>query len=522
MNKTLRVVIIKPSKYNPDGYVARFRWGFLPNSTGRFILSMIPPRLNGRTVETEYYDEAVYVPSEYQNRLHAEKGVTTLAMFVGVQSHQFQRAQDLAAYAVDHGCLAIVGGPHPMTCDTTMLQNRGISFALSEAEMIISEILTDAVVGELKPVYGGDRRWATEVEAPVIIPPTQHELGRYVFPMMGIYPARGCPFLCNFCSVIKIAGRRVRSQPIETTLKTLRLAKQAGVRLVMFTSDNLNKYAEAPELMQAMIDDKIGMKFLCQTDTQIERQPELLQLMAKAGCYHIFVGVESFNKRDLKGVHKGQNRPDTYIRIVELCREFGITSHFSNIIGFPDQDEQSIKEHMKVLRSVGPNSASFYVLTPIPGTEQYGEFMAQGLLEEKNLDRYDTTHRVWAHPNFKPGELERLLYWCYRDFYRLGQIAHHAWQRDRNSPTPITDTLGTVGSGIFHWASGALHRHPMSGGVIIRNRDNFREFLPYRRKYFGDVLENDLFPLPGNLTLSSHDEEINRKVNFVELRAKVS
>ena len=119
-----------------------------------------------------------------------------------------------------------------------MLQNRGVSFALAEAEMIWMQILKDAVHGELQPVYGADRRWAGELHAPVLIPPSERDLRRYIVPMLGIYPARGCPFTCNFCSVIKIAGRQVRSQPIETTMESLRKAKAAGVRMVMFTSDN--------------------------------------------------------------------------------------------------------------------------------------------------------------------------------------------------------------------------------------------------------------------------------------------
>src|SRR5207244_8446628 len=149
----------------------------------------------------------------------------------------------------------VIGGPHPMTCDTSMLQNRGVSFALAEAETIWLQILKDAIQGELQPVYGADQRWASELQAPVIIPPSKRDLRRYIVPMLGIYPARGCPFTCNFCSVIKIAGRAVRSQSIETTMESLRRAKAAGVRMVMFTSDNFNKYAEAKELLQQMIAD---------------------------------------------------------------------------------------------------------------------------------------------------------------------------------------------------------------------------------------------------------------------------
>ena len=83
--------------------------------------------------------------------------------------------------------------------------------------MIWLDILRDAIRGELLPVYGNEQRWTPQIDAPVLIPPSQRDLRRYVVTMLGIYPARGCPFTCNFCSVIKIAGRQIRSQSIEVT-----------------------------------------------------------------------------------------------------------------------------------------------------------------------------------------------------------------------------------------------------------------------------------------------------------------
>jgi hypothetical protein len=40
MTQPLRVVILKPSKYAADGYVDRFRWGFMPNSTVLHVRSL--------------------------------------------------------------------------------------------------------------------------------------------------------------------------------------------------------------------------------------------------------------------------------------------------------------------------------------------------------------------------------------------------------------------------------------------------------------------------------------------------
>ncbi len=190
MANKLKVVIIKPSKYGLDGYVQRFRWGFMPNSTVPYIKSMTPASLRGTPIEVHTVDEYVHTDLDYFSLLKKEVSCTTLLAVVGVQSHQFHRALDLAAYARRNGCLVVIGGPHPMTCDTSMLHGRGISFALAEAELIWSTILSDALAGELQPLYGEHQRWQQELEAPVLIPPGREDLRRYVTPMLGLYPAR--------------------------------------------------------------------------------------------------------------------------------------------------------------------------------------------------------------------------------------------------------------------------------------------------------------------------------------------
>jgi len=226
--KKLRVILLKPSKYGIHGFVDRFQRGFMPNAALPHLRSMTPSLLDGVPIETEAIDEYVQTDLDYLKLLHATDHPTLLAL-VGVQSHQLQRALDLAAYAMAHGVRhCVLGGPHPMTCDTSMLWGTGVSFALSEAETIWMQILRDAIQGELEPVYGNDRRWQQVLESPVVQPPSKRDLNRYIFPMLGLYPARGCPFTCSFCSVIKIAGRRVRSQDVETTIASLRAAKAAS------------------------------------------------------------------------------------------------------------------------------------------------------------------------------------------------------------------------------------------------------------------------------------------------------
>ena len=505
--KTLRVVILKPSKYGLNGRVERFHRGFMPNGTLPYLGSMTPHNFDCCAIETHLIDEYVQTDLEYQ-RLLEKAGTPTLLALAGVQSHQFHRSLDLAAYALDHGVEhCVIGGPHPMTCDTSMLQNRGVSFALSEAETIWTTILRDALHGELRPVYGERQRWQKKLHGPVLVPPSSEYLRCYIVPMMAIYPARGCPFTCNFCSVIKIAGREIRSQDIGVTLASLRAAKAAGVKMIMFTSDNFNKYPEAGLLLEAMIEEKIGLPFFVQCDTQIARQEQLVELLSKAGCFQIFVGVESFNRKILLAAHKAQNHPQLYGDIVRLCRRYGISTHFSNIIGFPEDTESGIREHVDTLIDLAPDLASFYILTPIPGTQQYDEFLADGRIYEKNLDRFDATCPTWRHDSLAPEQLTDLLFECYRRFYSLSHLVRRGlrnWKSEVRGTTLVDFVQGAVAHAFSRFAA---HRkmHPMSGGIGRVRLDGVHDYQRLRRKRFGF----DLVPLPNSLQLAREDILLN-------------
>ncbi len=497
--KKLEIVLLKPSKYRPDGVLERFESGFMPNATLSHIASLTPDEINGARVSVHYVDEYVQTEIEYLKLLHGDTDSIRLLALVGVQSHQFHRAIDLAAYARQHGVRhVVIGGPHPMTCDTTLLHNRGVSFALAEAELVWPRILSDAIDGELQPLYGEEQRWAQTIEDLVIKPPPAEEVSRYWVPMVGLYPVRGCPFVCNFCSVIKIAGRAVRYPGIDSIIESLKNVERNGIEYVMFTSDNFNKFPEAPELLEAMIRENINIKFFLQSDTQIVRQPELVELMARAGGVELFVGVESFDKVALKQMNKGHNRPDTYGEIVRLCKDAGIRSHFASIIGFPDQTEQGVHQHLQTMMALDPDIATFTIMTPIPGTEQYQDFRRKGLIYETNLDRFDTMTPTFYHEHIAPERLQDLLYEVAWEFYRNAMRKEYADEQIRNFM-------------IFcRWAA-SNRMHHMSGGTRQLSIDCAEDYLAYRTAVFEVGRE---LPLPDNLELSKKDAEFNRDVNW--------
>ena len=115
MRGPLRLVILKPSKYLRNGYVERFRKGFMPNSTLPHLRSLTPAWLDGTPIEVHTIDEYVYTDLKYFSLLQSGSRGKTLVALVGVQSHQFHRALDLAAYALQNDCLASISTVVQMT-----------------------------------------------------------------------------------------------------------------------------------------------------------------------------------------------------------------------------------------------------------------------------------------------------------------------------------------------------------------------------------------------------------------------
>lgn len=247
-----------------------------------------------------------------------------------------------------------------------------------------------------------------------------------------------------------------------------------------------------------MIDERLGLSFFVQCDTQIARQESFVERLAQAGCFQMFVGAESFNRQTLLAAHKGQNRPETYRDIVRLCRTYGISSHFSNIIGFPQDNEQSVSEHLTVLRELSPTWASFYILCPIPGTEQYDDFLAQGLITERNLDRFDTTCLTWRHANFTRERLSHLLFDCYRQFFSLGHASQNVQDEMKvRRQGLLRRSLGSMAMSLFSRYSASRQRHPMSGGIRRVRLDRADDYLRLRQRTYGFALA----PLPQSLQL---------------------
>ncbi len=165
---TLSVFLVKPSKYDDDGYVVRHWRGVLPSNTLACLHGLTEAvRRNGALgdvkVEVHLVDEAVAkVPLRAIARANRRPGEKAVVALVGVQTNQFCRASDLARELRREGVAVLLGGFHVsgmmslfsgISPEIQELIDVGVTIVAGEVEEHWAEILQAAHRGELQPIY---------------------------------------------------------------------------------------------------------------------------------------------------------------------------------------------------------------------------------------------------------------------------------------------------------------------------------------------------------------------------------
>lgn len=173
---------------------------------------------------------------------------------------------------------------------------------------------------------------------------------------------------------------------------------------------------------------------------------EILKTMRAAGCSHLVYGYESFSDQIMKRLGKGAT-PKTNIRSFFWTLEADIRPIPNQIIGFPSEDFDSLRDDMKAWKDLGIVVKPFFA-TPYPGSEWFSvyrksiEEQYDGDLEAFILDLGDAT-RITAtiSQNFTPVELlglrELMLEFDFKRITEYEQI----WRANHRIPDEHPSTL---------------------------------------------------------------------------------
>jgi len=442
--KTLRVILIKPSKYDDEGYVVRFWRGVLPGNSLN-VLHGLTEDVKRRgvfgdiTIQVDTFDEtAEKVPVKQIVRWSRHPATKLVVCLVGVQTNQFPRALVLGREFRARGIDVIMGGFHTSgTINMLGDQEPDIQELFRESIIVVSGeveghwegILADVLNGQLKPLYSyaQDLKSLVDIEKappPVMSPKSMKHFASRTFGT--VETSRGCPFTCTFCTIINVQGRTMRERSPQSIADLVRKNYlEQGFDFYFFTDDNFARKKQWRETFEALMrlrQEGIKITFMMQVD--LARKPkDFVRLAAEAGCTQVFIGMESVNPQNLKAESKSQNKVSEYRKIIQEWHDAGILVQCGYIIGLPFDTQDQVRQDIQFLMDeIQPDVGSFFMLTPLPGSHDHLEMRKRGEWMDPDFNKRDSFHATVRHPNMTAGEWTEAYEEAWRAFYSKENI----------------------------------------------------------------------------------------------------
>ncbi|HUW73278.1 MAG TPA: radical SAM protein [Methyloceanibacter sp.] len=505
-------ILIKPSHYDKDGYVVQWIRSTMPSNSlaavyglalGAAERNLLGPDL---PIDVHAMDETnTRVKTKDIIRRIEDSGGLGLVGIVGVQSNEFPRAVDIARPLREAGIQVLIGGFHVSGClamlndtqsDIKLAQDLGICIYAGEAEEGLDEVIIDAARGELKPLYDHMKHLPDigSVRSPPFLP--YDFVTRTIGNTTSFDAGRGCPFQCSFCTIINVQGRKSRYRTPDSVEQILRMNYEQGVNRFFITDDNFARNSDWEAIYDRIIklreEDGMDIRFCIQVDTLCHKIPNFMDKSKRAGVTRVFIGLENINPANLIAAKKRQNKITEYRKMLLEWKRVGIMTYAGYILGFPNDTPESIKQDLEIIKKELPlDMLEFFVLTPLPGSEDHKVLYEKGVWMDPDMNKYDVEHVCTAHPKMSKEEWESAYQTAWGIYYtdkHLETIFRRAYATGIN-----LKSLRTV----LFWFSSAVPiegLHPLQWGIFrIKHRTDRRSglpiepIIPFYARYAADI-----------------------------------
>lgn len=270
-------------------------------------------------------------------------------------------------------------------------------------------------------VHEGEREKIRDLDALPL--PARHLLDNDAYrfpgiegPITTVKSSRGCPLGCAFCGYALAQGARFRFRSPEHVLAELEDARRTyGLRHVVFRDPIFSiRASRVRAICEGMIERGLAIEWQCETAVRVLDR-ELLEVMARSGCKHISLGVESGNA-ELQKKYCGAKLldHDQALRVFDACRDFGIETRAFCMIGFPEETPAMVDETLRLVERLDPDQVQFCAVTAYPGTPLY-----ELLRDSTDFDyAVMTGYRAQeGNEHMSAEEIEARIKAAYRSFY---------------------------------------------------------------------------------------------------------
>ncbi|MBI2317395.1 MAG: DUF4070 domain-containing protein [Betaproteobacteria bacterium] len=289
-----------------------------------------------------------------------------------------ESAHEVAARCAALGKTVIAGGPLFTSGHEAFPEIP--HFVLGEAEDLMERLIADLERGAPEPIYRA-AGWPDVRKSPA---PRWDLINLRDYVTMPVQFSRGCPYNCEFCDIWITNGRVPRTKAPAQVVRELEVLRLAGWRDMVFIVDDnfIGNRKRARELLHELIAwrDRVkpAMGFLTEASVNVADDPELCELMVKAGFKKVFLGLETPSAEGLDECGKRQNRKRDLAATVKTIQRAGFEVMGGFIVGFDSDTKDIFKRQFEFIQQSGVVTAMVGLLTALPQTELYRRLAREG------------------------------------------------------------------------------------------------------------------------------------------------
>lgn len=398
-----KILFIQPTQYSKNGGLCKQKKMYLPGLVFPLLAAMTPSHW---TVE---------VKLEVVDEIDFESDADIIG--IGTMGHATFRGIEIATEFRKRGKLVMMGGYMASIVPDEALKYVD-SVMIGDGEISYPLMLKDfETTGKIKSIYNNP----VEKLEGLPIPKYEILLEKPIANMLPVQAGRGCPFTCSFCSIACIYKGRYLIRPIEEVIRDIKRVKELGFNTFYLIDDNIVSNIKYMEQLCNEI-APLKMHWASQCALHLGKNPELLDMVRKSGATMMSFGIESITQEGLDKLGKSWLKVSDHENLIKTIANKGILVSSEMILGTDSDTIESIHETYYFIERTAIPIPRFYILTPMPGTELYDQYKAEGRLITEDLNKFDGCSAVHKPLLLEPEKLTELYWWLNNKIYSWGSI----------------------------------------------------------------------------------------------------
>jgi radical SAM superfamily enzyme YgiQ (UPF0313 family) len=323
---------------------------------------------------------------------------------VSLTTRQWLRARHLVELIRSRVDVPVIaGGLHPTFAPELVLAGSGFDYVcLGEGEQpmldLVHALESGAPTDRIDNIWARSSSSRPELREPLApldrLPFMARDLLDEPGGTVHMTTQRGCPFPCTYCAARMYNelyasggaeyGRRRSHANVLEELHALR--DQNRLAYVIFLDDTFTINHSWVKDFCRLYGAEVGAPFSLHARVETVN-PELLQMLAAAGCHQITYGVESGSERVRRGIMRRQVTNQRFKDVFRWTRDAGIMLTANFMLGLPGETRDDLEQTLRLAEELNVVDFGYFVFYPYPGTHLFNECLERGYLPADYLER---------------------------------------------------------------------------------------------------------------------------------------